>query len=289
VGETSSAEISKAIAILREDIQLDEPVGGWDAWIAKEIEAGRISQEAIDSGRVTFIHREMVMGYRSVISLLSGETREQYLINHSAFRKEKREREAVEKEIPEKLHSEYVEYYEFPDAGYANERYLMEHEEFYRYMVDSGEWNEKDFSKVPTEKFEESLGGYELLDKGYDRYEYRGNNPWFDEEGVRIGRWDAFDPEEFIPRNIKTLLEEYDDLPTTGKDRLIYRHNHPELEKWFVEEQSYVPVGDRWKVKEEPEPKPKPTPKPKKVTPKEGETWEEALEEMEEKLKKLRG
>ena len=45
-----------------------------------------------------------------------------------------------------------------------------------------------------------------------------------------------------------------------GKDRLIYRHNNPEFDKWLMDTFGYTPVGDRWKPEPEPTPKPTPTP-----------------------------
>ena len=68
----------------------------------------------------------------------------------------------------------------------------MEHEVFYRHMVDSGIWKERDFSNVPTERFEKTLIEYEGLDLGSARYNFRGENPWFDEEGVKLGKWKPF-------------------------------------------------------------------------------------------------
>jgi len=246
----------------------------------KEVWLGILENEEKDFDRVPT--KEFENATNEYEALKTTEERLAFLEQHEWFRRERREREAVDKDIPERLRSEYVEYYEFPSTGYANERYLMEHKEFYRYMVDSGEWIEKDFSKVATEKFEEALVDYDKLELGYDRYEYRGNNPWFDEEGVKLEKWQPFDPEEFIPRIIVLMLGEYDALPTTGRDRLIFRHTHPKLEEWLVEQRGYIPVGDRWKGEVSRR-------KPKKEEAEEKETWTEELEKMREKLRKLRG
>ena len=148
--------------------------------------------------------------------------------------------EGMEMGIPETLVDSYVGYYDLPIAGYDQERFLQEHEDYYNKV-----WLAKDilgnqpidFDKIPSVEVEASIG-------------------------------------------------KYNTLPTTGKDRLIYRHEHPDFESWLVDQKGYTPVGDRWQ-EVEPPPKPKPAPKPKpKPELREEET---SLEEMKRRLEELRG
>lgn len=50
---------------------------------------------------------------------------------------------------------------------------------------------------------------------------------------------------------MQKLIEKYNKLPE-GQERLIFRHENPEFEKYLVEVKGYMPVGDRWKVAKEP-------------------------------------
>ncbi len=124
---------------------------------------------------------------------LTKDFRAEFEIDNPKWVKDNLRIEAFGKDIPETLHDDYVGYYTIPSAGYDNERFLMEHDAFYRHMVDSGIWKEKSFDKVPTVMYEETLVEYEKLELGKARYEFRGNDLEFDAEGARIGRWKPFD------------------------------------------------------------------------------------------------
>lgn len=63
----------------------------------------------------------------------------------------------------------YVEYYEIPRKGYDDERFLMEHPEFYEACLELLGWQEKDFSKVPTEEVERLYELYNDAPEGQAR------------------------------------------------------------------------------------------------------------------------
>jgi len=180
----------------------------------------------------------------------------------------------------------YVEYTLIPSKGYDNERFLMEHPKLVDAMVDLDHWQPKDFSNVPSGKFESSLTEYESLEIGTDRYRYRANNPEFDKEGVELGRWEPVDVSKVIPEGIVKLQERYDKLPVTGNHRLFFRHQNPTFEAYLVEK-GYEPLGDRWM---EPEDRPKPEPKPKlePIPPIEEPEIDEELQEELDKLERRR-
>ncbi|KKN05973.1 hypothetical protein LCGC14_1081970 [marine sediment metagenome] len=183
----------------------------------------------------------------------------------------------------------YVEYTLIPSKGYDNERFLMEHPKLVDAMVDLDHWQPKDFSNVPSGKFESSLTEYESLEIGTDRYRYRANNPEFDKEGVELGRWEPVDVSKVIPEGIVKLQERYDKLPVTGNHRLFFRHQNPTFEAYLVEK-GYEPLGDRWMEPEDrpkPEPKPKLEPIPSPEVPETDDELQARLDELERKRKAL--
>lgn len=71
-------------------------------------------------------------------------------------------------------------------------------------------------------------------------------NPEFETAMVDSGIWQEKRDFSKVPtREVFTLYQGYQD-EATGKARLIFRHDHPDLEKWFVDALGYTPVGDRW-------------------------------------------
>ncbi len=104
---------------------------------------------------------------------------------------------------------DYVNYYSLESAGFDQERYLKARPDFYEEMKAKLEWtSDINFTKVPTEKFEDALKVYNLLPKGNARVQYRFQNPWFDVEGVTLGRWQSVD-ERYTPTDpIQQAIEE---------------------------------------------------------------------------------
>ncbi|KKL07322.1 hypothetical protein LCGC14_2587160, partial [marine sediment metagenome] len=90
---------------------------------------------------------------------------------------------------------------------------------------------------------------------------------------------DKVDFDKIPTVKVEKELVEYDLLPTTGKDRLIYRHSHPELEKWFVEQKGYTPVEDRWMGE---------VSQPKEAKEEPAKAGEEELTEIQELERRLR-
>src|SRR3990167_8746565 len=82
----------------------------------------------------------------------------------------------------------YVLYNSLPTDGWAQERYLKEHQDYYENVwLGILDKDELDFRKVPSLKFELALKEYERLPSGRAREQYRYDNAWFDVEGMQIG------------------------------------------------------------------------------------------------------
>ncbi len=96
---------------------------------------------------------------------------------------------------------DYVAYYKLDTAGFARDRYLKERPGFYEEMRTKLEWTGIiNFAKVQSERFEEAFNTiYEALPKGAPRLQYRGENLWFDKEGVALGKWQPYDSRGFTP------------------------------------------------------------------------------------------
>ena len=120
-------------------------------------------------------------------ALETTESREQYLNSHPDFRDDIRRMEALDYEIPKDYIEFYVEYYNLPTAGYDQERFLMEHKDYYKDVWLGALGNQpKDFSKIPTEKEEGLLTYYDALPSGTPRLEARCKDAELDAALVRI-------------------------------------------------------------------------------------------------------
>ena len=127
-----------------------------------------------------------------------------------------------------------------------------------------------------------ALGKPDIEEEWYEDDWFLMEHPEFHQTMVDLELWDERDFGKVPTREVYSLMIQYGDLEkgtSYGSPRFAFRHTHQALEDYFVDILGMTPVGDRWKVKEEPEPE----------EPEEKETLEETLEEMEEKLKKLRG
>jgi len=87
-------------------------------------------------------------------------------------------------------------------------------------------------------------GGSSVEAKWY-RLEHEKWEAW----GQEHYGWTAISQQGVMPRNVYSQYQEYQSKPK-GQARLVYRHEHPELERYLVEEKGYTPVGDRWKTGE---------------------------------------
>lgn len=101
---------------------------------------------------------------------------------------------AYEHGIPENYIESYVEYrnvYDGHPSSYYDERWLKENQDYYN-DVYLGILNKDpiDFDKVPTERWEIIYNDvYLKLPEGKARTEFRKGNKWFNDEGVKIGKW----------------------------------------------------------------------------------------------------
>jgi len=94
---------------------------------------------------------------------------------------------AMDYEVPEDYIALYVEYYKMPAAGYDQERFLMEHEDYYNDVwLDVLGNQPKDFSNVPTLEEEKLLDYYDGLPTGTPRLQARCQDPDLDAALVRI-------------------------------------------------------------------------------------------------------
>jgi hypothetical protein len=74
---------------------------------------------------------------------------------------------------------------------------------------------------------------------------YRLDHPAFDEWGQEAYGWQPIDSEGMMSLEVRDLWEKYAALEG-AKERLVFRHENPELENYLVNEKGYKPVGDRW-------------------------------------------
>ena len=137
--------------------------------------------------------------------------------------------EAIDKNVPEGLQDDYVNYYTLPVVGFDQERFLRDNEDYYNEVWLGILGNQEiGFDKIPTVEFEETLIEYERLDLGADRYNFRGDNLDFDAEGVRLGKWKPFQERkvkqkaevEPRPKTKEPELPKVEEAPTTRSGQL---------------------------------------------------------------------
>jgi hypothetical protein len=74
-----------------------------------------------------------------------------------------------------------VDYLLLPEAGYAQERYLKDHPDFYDVINEKRGWStDIDFAKVPTEKVESLYNEYLKQSEGTGRKNFRLAHPELD-------------------------------------------------------------------------------------------------------------
>jgi hypothetical protein len=148
---------------------------------------------------------------------------------------------ALQKDIPENLVPDYVEYYgirkqEGVDYGagwYEDDWYLLENKDFYYAMYDLGIW-------TPPESFDTNLArGYLALPTGTQRTEFRIAHPELD--NLLMTSFSKVPTKE-----VYSLYKEYQGL-SEGEPRLNFRHEHPNLDAWLLLAGKVAKlVGDRW-------------------------------------------
>jgi hypothetical protein len=94
---------------------------------------------------------------------------------------------ALEKGIPENFVTTYIDYYRLSAAGYGQERFLMEHKDYYKDVWLGILGNApKDFSGIPTQEEEKLLNYYDSLDTGSPRLQARCKDAELDAALVKI-------------------------------------------------------------------------------------------------------
>lgn len=153
-------------------------------------------------------------------TLKTDEQRDNYLLSHPDFARDRYKRLGLGKLFPEKLIDDYADYYvllfkgkPIPDVEwYEDDWFIQEHPDFHQTMVDMGIWKKlKDLSKVPTREVYKLYEVYQLLPKGLPRYAYRANHRDLD-------AW------LFLKGKVSKTIEEY--IEDIGKGR---------WEKWAEE------------------------------------------------------
>lgn len=86
---------------------------------------------------------------------------------------------------------------------------------------------------------------YKIPRAGYEDDWFLMEHPEFYQAALELLGWQERDFSKVPSREVYALLQSYFKIPK-GKERLVYRHNHPELEGWLVKVKGYTPVGDRW-------------------------------------------
>ena len=139
------------------------------------------------------------------------DARELYLNSHPKYARARYLRKAYDADVPDTLVDQYADYYMLPEKGHAQERFLKEYRDFYNTVWLGILKNEPvDFDKIMTEQFENFWNDvYEPATKGEERYELRGANRWFDEEGVTLGKFSKpYDPNKYRMGWMERMEEE---------------------------------------------------------------------------------
>jgi len=179
------------------------------------IDNGEAHQWALESGLLTDTGEDwnepvlrLQVEYRDDFDLYDayGDRKSEHYISNDAQRAEARRgllfdnrgritdfgkayytKQAYGADVAEKYIGLYVEYYQMPVAGYDQERFLMEHEDYYEDVWKGVLGNQpKDFTKVPTISEEKLLNRYDDLPTGTPRLQARCQNADLDAALVRL-------------------------------------------------------------------------------------------------------
>ena len=147
--------------------------------------------------------------------------RKQFLLGNPKFARGRRERQAWDLGVRAKLVDNFADYALIIEAGkpernelwYADDRYLRDNPNFYNEVwIQLLGRDARDFSKIPSNRFEDSFNQIYGPIKGFEgdtkaakesqsearakRKQFRRDNPWFDEEGARVGFWKALEEQK---------------------------------------------------------------------------------------------
>ena len=238
--------------------------------------------------------------------LETDEQREQYKLDNSGWVDDIRRIEAIDEDASPEIIESWADRGKIIDefgGGSAEAKiWLLDHKETWDWALDNGlltddgsDWNERvlrvngemgklkegstaynrlEYKKsayeldFPEEMVDTYIDWYTTKRTGYEDDWFLQENKEFYDKMVDAGELQERVFSRVPSREVFALIEEYDGEPD-GKARLIFRHEHPALETWFVDVEGYTPVGDRWKEK------------------KERPAWEEKLKELEERVAAL--
>ena len=171
--ERLGASIPKAKLYRLDNPDLDEwgkQEEGWSELRVKSIEALRLEVKNTDL-------EKQYKDIKGVDLVTEQKLKKEFLKKNSEYAKDRERIEGYEKGLPKEVIDNYAEYYTSDFKGYADDRYLLAHPQFYREMVNQGIWKERDFSKVPTERVEKLYEKYQKLPEGLARIQFRRVNP----------------------------------------------------------------------------------------------------------------
>jgi len=132
--------------------------------------------------------------------------------------------------MPEEYVDNYVEYYLLPQTGWAQERYLADHLEFYYKIKEVKEWTDTiEFDKVPTEEVEDLYDIYindpEVSATANTRLNFRYENPALDDWMMQTGKvsvpaWQRVELTE-ADRNALKLIALQEEFENLNLDELL--------------------------------------------------------------------
>ncbi|GAJ01004.1 unnamed protein product, partial [marine sediment metagenome] len=171
------------------------------------------------------------------------KARDKLLEENPIFRDDRRRVEAYQLEFPDDQIETYVEYSNLPAKGFEQERYLLEHAEFYKSMIDLKDLVPFDPGyKVPDAKYDEIYHQWEDLFEQYEavtgtksqrkaaREKILTANPEFAFDRRRREAYGNFVPEHLVD----TYAEWFTTKPQKSDD------------PWFDEHPTQTYYGDDW-------------------------------------------
>jgi len=188
---------------------------------AKDIPEGKIEAYALKEYKDKYFNT------------LNKTQQDEYLANDTGYHIERITETGTKAGVPTNFMSTYVKYELTPTEGQARERLLQGDQKYYNdvYLGILG-GKPIDFTKVATERFETTFNT-EYADAP-DPELYRYLNPWFDEEGVSLGKWKPVFVKSVLARQLTIANKELDEEYTrkiTPADKQQFQIEHPD---WVI-------------------------------------------------------
>ena len=245
VKETSGSSVDARL------YKLEHP--GWLDWGVENWGWGDLSDDNITALRFRVEHKDLFTQYENYGDRHSElyieddkarqKARDKLLEENPIFRDDRRRVEAYQLEFPDEQIENYVEYSNLPAKGFEQERYLLEHPEFYKSMIDLKDIVPFDPGyKVPAVQYDQIYHKWEDLFEQYDsvtgtvsqrkvaREKILTANPEFAFDRQRREAYGNFVPEHLVD----TYAEWFTTKPQRSDDL------------WFEEHPTQTYYGDDW-------------------------------------------